>query len=613
MATTTIARGERIDYSAILDQRTKLFILAGALLSLFLAALDQTIVATALPAIIRDFSAIDLISWVSTGYLLASTAMVPIYGKLSDLYGRKTILLWGIVIFLIGSMLCGIAASMVQLIVFRVIQGIGAAALTSTAFAVPADLFTPAERPRYMGLFGSVFGLSSVMGPFLGGFLTDQFGWHWVFFVNLPFGLLALGFVLAKMPRLASGLRARIDWLGTVLLITAVVPLMLGLTLDKSIHSWTSPLILGMFAVAAVATGLFIYVESRVASPIISLALFRNRTFAVGVSASVLNGAAFFGAILFLSLFMVNVLGMSATQAGTAQIPLMLAFVVSSNVASLIVQRVGRYKPFILAGFALMLAGFVLLTQMSVDTTMWGVTWRMIVLGMGLGPALPLLNLALQNAVSFNQIGSATASRQFFQQLGQVLGGAVFGVVLATTLTTQLEANLTPVAAELPPAARAALDPSQFRNSVSAGEGAAPGSPSPEQAIGAAIRAPFAEQRRLLAAALHDADAEARAMLLADPQTPEAVREILQAPASGAEQLDQALAALDAAEAQAVEQAGPIGREIEMAVRLSFADSITRIYFYAIWLVLAALLLVALFLPEVALRTTNRPEMPAVE
>jgi EmrB/QacA subfamily drug resistance transporter len=406
MATTTLrseeqsVQGERIDYASILSGRTKAVILAGVLLSLFLAALDQTIVATALPAIVDDLNGLDLLSWVSTGYLLASTAMVPIYGKLSDLLGRKIILLWGISVFLIGSVLCGIAGNMIQLILYRVIQGIGAAALTSTAFAIPADLFTPVERPRYMGIFGAVFGLASVIGPFVGGLLTDYLSWRWTFYVNLPIGLIALVFIIIKMPRLASGLRAPIDWLGTVLLVTSVVPLLLGLTLDKSVHGWTSPLILGLFAVAAVATVLFLIVERRVPSPIISLGLFHNRTYAVVIGASVLNGAAFFAAILFLSLFMVNVVGVSATAAGSALIPLTLSLVVGSILSSALVQKLGRYKPIILTGFAIMIVGFWLLAQMDVNTTSWGVTWRMIVLGFGIGPAMPLMNLAAQNAVN---------------------------------------------------------------------------------------------------------------------------------------------------------------------------------------------------------------------
>lgn len=546
MASTTYSSGERIDYASILDGRTKILILAGVLVCLFLAALDQTIVGTALPAIVRDLNGLDMVAWISTGYLLASTTMVPIYGKLSDLYGRRAILVWGVIVFLLGSMLCGIATTMMELIAFRVIQGIGAAALTSTAFAVPADLFAPAERARYMGIFGGVFGLSSVIGPFLGGLLTDQFSWHWVFYVNLPLGIAALIFILTKMPKLNSGIKAPIDWIGTILMVIAVVPLLLGLTLDKAVYPWDSPLVIGLFSTAAVGTVLFLWAETRAPSPIIALSLFRNRTFAVVISASVLNGAAFFGAILFLSLYLVNVVGLSATEAGTAQIPLMVAFVAGSILSSQIVARVGRYKPFIIGGFAIMLLGMLAMTQLNVHSTTFDVTWRMLVLGIGIGPAMPLLNLAMQNDTPFQMMGSATANRQFFQQLGQAIGATIFGLVLTTTLTAQITQNVSPVIAELPAAVQSQFDPAHFRQNVAA-------------------EAPTAQQ----------ADLSAKLV-----------------PVVGEE------------------QARKLGAEIGDALKLSFSNSVTRIYFYAVWPVLIAFLLVIFFLPEKPLRKTNRTEAP---
>jgi EmrB/QacA subfamily drug resistance transporter len=586
------------------------------MISLFLAALDQTIVATALPAIVVAFNAIDQLSWVSTGYLLASTTMVPIYGKLSDLYGRRAILLFGIVVFLAGSCLCGLAGSMLQLIVYRVIQGVGAAALTSTAFAIPADLFPPAERARYQGMFGAVFGLASVIGPYLGGLLTDNFSWRWVFYVNLPVGIIALSFIVLKMPKLASGLRAPIDWLGATLLPVAVIPLLLGLTLDKAAYPWGSPLILGLFGLAAVTTALFLFVELRVASPIIPLDLFRNRTFAVVSGVSVLNGAAFFAAILFLSIFMVNVVGVSATAAGTTLIPLTMGLVVGSLVASFLVQRIGRYKPIIITGFVIMIAGFWLLSQMSVSTTQGGVTWRMLVLGLGIGPGLPLLNLALQNAVPFEKVGAATASRQFFQQIGQTLGAAVFGVILSATLTAQLSASFAPIQAELPPAIQSRLSPDQFRNGNTGAEGGAAQLDAGERITGQ-LEAGFARSRELVTAAIRDDDPQARTALLADPQIPEALKVLVRAGADeelAPEQRDQALQtalrALDQAEAQARERADAIGSQIARAVRQSFATSITRIYLYALVPIIIALFVLLAGLPELPLRKTNRSEAP---
>jgi EmrB/QacA subfamily drug resistance transporter len=458
---------QRIDYSTTLDHGTKLLILAAALICLFLSSLDQTIVSTALPRIVSELQGLDLLAWTSTAYLLASTAMIPIYGKLSDIYGRKPILLFGIIVFLIGSVLCGLASSMLQLVIFRGVQGFGAAALTSTAFAIPADIFAPAERARYQGIFGAAFGLSSVIGPFLGGLLTDNLSWHWVFFVNLPVGLVAIAFIVAKMPRLDSGIRSPIDYLGSLTLLLTVVPLLLGLTLDKTIYAWGSPLVLGLLATSLVGLVLFVIVERRAASPIIPFVLFRNPTYRLAVFISAAVGATLFSAIFFLSLYMVNVLGTSATEAGTTLIPLTLSLVFGSVISANIVQRLGRYKAAIVGGLVIMVVATWWLTTLQIDTNVWMVRLRMVVLGLGLGPALPLLNLAVQNAVPFEYLGSATASRQFFLQLGQVIGSAIFGVILTATLTSAITTNLAPVQAKLPAEIAAQLDANILRNGVS--------------------------------------------------------------------------------------------------------------------------------------------------
>lgn len=467
MSTVTAPRAERIDYATVLSLQTKWIVLIGVLTGLFLAALDQTIVATALPAIIADLRGIDLLAWVSTGYLVASTTTVPIYGKLSDLYGRRTIVLLGIAIFLTGSALCGIAKNMIQLISFRVLQGAGAAALTSSAFAVIADLFVPADRPRYQGLFGGIFALASVLGPYLGGLLTDHLSWRWVFYVNVPVGVIAVAFIAARMPRLDSGLRGTVDWAGTALLISAVVPLLLGLTLDKRVYPWSSALVLGAFVVAGIAAVLLVLVESRAASPIIALELFRNRTFTVVSIVSMLVGASFFAAIFFLSIFMVRVVGVSATAAGTTLIPLTFAVVAGAFASSLIVQRRGRYRRVIVGGFALAIVGFILLAMLNVTATRWDVTWRMIVLGAGLGPAMPLLNLAVQNAVPHEQVGVATASRQFFLQIGSAIGIATFGLILSTVMTARFAQGVAPILAGLTAQARAAIDVEAIRSGAS--------------------------------------------------------------------------------------------------------------------------------------------------
>lgn len=616
MATTVVGAPTetRIDYAELLSGRRKAFILIGVLLGLFLAALDQTIVATALPRIVADLQGLEFYAWTSTSYLLASTTMIPIYGKLSDIYGRKPVVLTGIIVFLLGSVLCGLSQSMLQLVIFRGVQGLGAAALTSTAFAIPADLFAPAERARYQGIFGAVFGLASVIGPFLGGVLTDQYSWHWVFFVNVPVGIVAFTFILTQMPVMHSGVKSRVDWVGAFLLVLGVVPLLLGLTLDKTTNGWGSPLILGLFAVAAVGTIAFLLHQRRSDSPIIPLQLFRIRTYALIIPISMLVGASLFAAILFLSIYLVNVLGVSSTDAGTALIPLMGGLVVGSIVSSAIVQRIGRYKLLILGGLATLAIGFWWLTTIGLQTTLNEVRLRMVVLGLGLGPALPILNLVLQNAVPFQVVGAATASRQFFQQLGQTIGSAIFGVILTTTLTSAMTANLAPIIAQLPPEFATQLDASQLKNGTG-GENAAGGAIDVAPRIDASIREQFATQRATITTALVDNDAAAIKTLLASEQTPAELKGVLEAGVTG-QNNDAALAsinkALDSAEQEALAKGQQVGGEINLAIKQAFVTSVTTIYRYTIPMVLVAFVL-ALFVPELPLRKTNSDAVVAFE
>ena len=601
---------ERIDYAETLPHRTKIIILVGVMLGLFLSALDQTIVSTAMPAIIKDLQGLDYVAWTSTAYLLASTTMVPIYGKLSDLFGRRIVLLTGIAVFLLGSSLCGISQDIFQLIGFRVLQGLGAAALTSTAFAIPADLFSPAERPRYMGLFGAVFGLSSIIGPFLGGFLTDSLSWRWVFYVNMPIGILAFFFILRTMPTLASGIKAAIDWAGAGTLVLSVVPLLLALTLDKEIHAWDSPLIIGLFAMAVVFGALFLYAETKAASPIIKLSLFKDQIFSVTMFTSFLNGAAFFGAFLFLSLFLVNVSGVSATEAGTAQIPLMLSFVVGSIVASQLVARTGRYKPFILFGFGTMLIGFYFMTQLNVDSKSRDVVWRMLILGLGLGPTIPLLNLAMQNAVPFAYLGTAVANRQFFQQLGQATGAAIFGVILTTTLTAQIKVEMKPIFDTMPIAYQQQFDSATLRNSLSAD---VTGNQSIEGAMINGVNTQFDALTTQITAAVRDGDPAAKAAIAANPMVPDELKQGIASGTLTAAALPKVLDGFTTARETAVKEARSTATDIGVAIKRAFARSITQIYNDAIWLVALSFLLIIFLLPEVPLRKTNRDIEPVLE
>jgi len=558
--------GERIDYASTLSPRAKALVLAGVMMGLFLAALDQTIVATALPRIVAELHGMELFAWTSTSYLLASTTMVPIYGKLSDSFGRKPVILAGIGIFLLGSVLCGLAGSMAALVVFRGIQGLGAAAITSTAFAVPADLFVPAERARYQGIFGTVFAVASIVGPILGGTLTDGVGWRWVFFINLPLGAIAVAFIVAKMPRLHSGLTSKVDWLGALFLVVATVPLLLTLRGDRPLAAWLSPEVLGMLALSLVGLVLFILIERRTPHAIIPFSLFKNRVFTLVCVTSVCTGAAFFAALLFLSMFAVNSLGATARAAGTAMMPLTAAVVLTSIFTARLVSRTGRYKAVIVTGLVLLCVGLFLLTRLTAESSLWTIGAYTFVFGCGMGPVLPMLTLSIQNAVAPHQVGTATAGRQFFQQLGQAMGSAVFGIILTSTLMTSLADTLGPVRAEAPAAMRADFDrwfdPARLKNGAVPEEGAA-------------------EAR---SAGAHAAD-EVRARY-------DALRREPGADAS----------ALAQEEANAL----ALGRAGDEAVRLSFARAVTHVYRWALPLGFLALLL-ALFTRELPLRKTNTP------
>lgn len=534
----------RINYAQTLDMATKRVILFGVLLGLFLSALDQTIVATAMPRIAADLNGLNLYTWVTTAYLLTNTALVPIYGKLSDLYGRKPILMFGILVFLFGSALCGLSGEpflgnlfgggMMQLVVFRGVQGIGAAALGSVAFAIIADLFEPIDRPRYQGLFGAVFGLSSVIGPLLGGFLTDNISWRWVFYVNLPLGLIALAFIASKMPRLASGLQARVDWLGAALIIVFAVPLLLALTWGADgNYAWTSPTVLGLFGLSAAALIAFLFAQSRHPSPILPLTLFNNPTFAWGAVARFLIGAGFLGAILFLSLYLVQVQGVSATKAGTATIPLTVGLIIGAIGSGQIASRIGRYKPLMLIGLVVAALGFFSLSTLNADTPYSGVVLRMILLGLGLGPALPLYTTALQLSVKPWEIGVATSAGQFFQQMGSTIGTAIFGAVLTAGLTTNLATQFAAQAAAQQGTVATTL------NSISAGIRSGSGggrnqdrNAAPQSAE--QIRATFENLRRNVTRAIETGDREAIAAIQNNKMLPaEAKKQLTTIPAGG--------------------------------------------------------------------------------
>jgi EmrB/QacA subfamily drug resistance transporter len=430
----------------------------GVLIVFLLSALDQTIVATAMPRIISELNGLELYAWVTTAYLLSSTVMVPIWGKLGDLLGRKPVLLASIGFFLAGSWLSGLSGEfgdlpllgggMTQLIVFRAIQGIGGGGLFTTAFAIIADLFPPRERGRFSGLFGAVFGLSSTIGPLIGGYFTDHgtvqlfgqtvAGWRWVFYVNLPLSVLSLFMILFKMPKMSHQLKGRIDVLGALLIVATVVPFLLALTFGGHSAPWDSPLVLGLFAGAAAGLVAYVVNERYASDPVLPLGLFRNRVFTTANLAGFLLSMAFMSTVSFLPLFLQLGQGVKATTSGLSTLPLMAGIMGSSILSGRFVTRTGKYKALMLGGIAVTFVGIFLLSRMTAETSRLDLGWRMLVLGIGLGPGQSLFGLAIQNAMPPQQLGVVTSANQFFRQIGSTIGVALFGAILTTNLNAGL-------------------------------------------------------------------------------------------------------------------------------------------------------------------------------
>ncbi|MGI5399350.1 DHA2 family efflux MFS transporter permease subunit [Streptomyces sp. CA-135486] len=443
------------------QNRQAVMVAIGALLlGLLLAALDQTIVSTALPTIVSELGGMNHLSWVVTAYILASTAATPLWGKLGDQYGRKKLFQAAIVIFLIGSALCGIAQNMPQLIGFRALQGLGGGGLIVLSMAIVGDIVSPRERGKYQGLFGGVFGAMSVLGPLLGGFFTEHLSWRWVFYINLPIGVVALLVIAAVLHIPARPTRHTIDYLGTFLIASVATCLVLVASLGGTTWAWGSSQIIGLAVLGAVLLVAFLYVEQRAAEPVLPLGLFRIRTFSLVAVISFIVGFAMFGAMTYLPTFLQVLQGVAPTLSGVHMLPMVLGMLLTSTASGQIVSRTGRWKVFPIAGTGVTAVGLVLLHQLKETSSTWEMSAYFFVFGAGLGLVMQVLVLVVQNAVSYADLGVATSGATFFRSIGASFGVAIFGTIFTNGLENKLADALA--GQQVPPGAGArelAADP----------------------------------------------------------------------------------------------------------------------------------------------------------
>jgi len=419
-------------YAQQLPKKQVFWTLAGVMLAMLLGALDQTIVGTAMPRIVADLGGFSLYTWATSIYMITSAVATPIVGKLSDTYGRRLFYIIGISVFVLASFACGLSQNMLELIIFRGLQGIGGGVMMTNSFTVIADLFPPDKRGKYQGLLTATFSLASVIGPTTGGYLTDNIGWHWVFFINIPLGALAIFVFLKFFPRFQRDkLKHSIDYAGLTALILMVVPAMLALSWGGVNYKWGSPVIIGMFSLAAVMFVLFLVFESRAKEPLVPLSLFKNRIVAVGNLVSFLMGIGMFGSIVFVPLYLQGVLGYSATSSGNMQIPQSIAVMISSIIAGQLMSRwVGKYRVMGVISMLLICSGVFLLSCLTISTPFWMVIIDICIIGFGMGITIPIFTLAIQNNVPYEMLGVATSSSNFIRSFGGSVGLAMLGAIM---------------------------------------------------------------------------------------------------------------------------------------------------------------------------------------
>jgi EmrB/QacA subfamily drug resistance transporter len=432
-----------------MSRRQIVLVFVGMILGVLLAALDQTIVATALPRIVADLHGFEHLSWVVTAYLLTSTVTVPIYGKLSDLYGRKPLFVFAIVVFLAGSALSGLARDMGQLIAFRGIQGLGAGGLIPIGMAIVGDIFSPRQRGRYQGYMGSVFGLASIVGPLLGGYLTDHVSWRWIFYINIPVGTVALIVIVTTMDLPVRRREHSVDYWGAATLGAGVTCLLLVAVWGGTTYPWRSSEILGLAIAPAVTLAAFARIERRAAEPILPFDLFKDSILRVATLASFLAGVVMFGVLIYIPVFVQGVIGKSATNSGVVLIPVMMGWVIASAATGRIISRTGRYRTWPITGTVTLVVGFWMMANMDVHTTMLVAFRNMVVIGLGMGQMYQTYLLAVQNAVPWRRLGISTATVQFFRSIGATFGTAAFGTLLNSRLTHELANRLGPVATQV--------------------------------------------------------------------------------------------------------------------------------------------------------------------